>query len=241
MCTVSYIPNANDAGFVLTSNRDEKSFRPTVVPQIYTIGKLKVGFPKDVQAGGSWIAANGNGRLCCLLNGAFVAHEKKPPYTQSRGTVLLELISSESDASDFFQEKDLLGIEPFTMITLEQHEATVRHFSELIWDGTSKHFRKLNPEESYIWSSVTLYGDEHRHLRKQWFDRFLQEHSGDLSPENILKFHSGSHTGDHSINVIMEREGGLKTVSITQLVPENGKFRMKYHDLHKLENTEIEI
>ena len=241
MCTVSYIPNTTDASFVLTSNRDEKSFRPTIVPQIYAIGKLKVGFPKDVQAGGSWVAANENGRLCCLLNGGFVAHEKKPQYAQSRGTVLLELISSESDASNFFQEKDLSDIEPFTMITLEQHETTVGHFSELIWDGTSKHFRKLNPEETYIWSSVTLYSDEHRHLRKQWFNRFLREHSGDLSSENILKFHSGKHTGDHSVNVIMEREGGLKTLSITQVVPKNGKFRMKYYDLHKLENTEIEI
>ncbi len=241
MCTVSYIPNVSDAGFVLTSNRDEKSFRTTVVPQIYRIGKLKVGFPKDVQAGGSWIAANGNGRLCCLLNGAFEAHEKKPPYAQSRGTVLLELIFSESDVFDFFQEKDLSEIEPFTMIVLDQQGGKVRHFNEFIWDGSTKHFRELNQKLAQIWSSVTLYNSENRKLRNQWFKRFLQENNEKISSEKILAFHSGTHTSDQSIDVVMEREGGMKTVSITQVVPADGKFRMNYTDLQNNTNQEIEL
>lgn len=91
MCTVSYIPKKSAGGFVLTSNRDEKVFRPTIPPLLYELGETKLGFPKDEKAGGSWIAANNNCRLCCLLNGAFVAHEKKPHHTQSRGTILVEL------------------------------------------------------------------------------------------------------------------------------------------------------
>lgn len=228
-------------GFVLTSNRDEKVFRPTIAPQIYTIGKTKIGFPKDVQAGGTWIASSDKGRLCCLLNGAFVAHQKKPDYAQSRGSVLLELVSSERSAFDFFQEKNLSDIEPFTMLTIEQQDGRIRYFNEFIWDGNTKHFRELDKQQSQIWSSVTLYNPENRKLRKQWFEQFLKENAEKISPEKILAFHSGTHTTDQSIDVVVEREGGMKTVSITQVVPADGKFRMNYIDLQNKTNQEIEL
>ncbi len=241
MCTVSYIPQKVNGGFVLTSNRDEKSFRPTKVPQIYRMGENKVCFPKDEKAGGSWIAASENGRLCCLLNGAFVAHQKKPFYAQSRGNILVELASSSLSPFDFYKGKNLIDVEPFTIITLETSENEITHFSEFIWDGNKKHFRELKPEEPKIWSSVTLYSTEHRKLRKQWFGQFLKNVNGSASPKNIFDFHSGTHIEDNSINVVMEREGGLKTVSITQVIPENGNFRIKYFDLHNSVNSNISI
>lgn len=239
MCTVSYIPQKADGGFVLTANRDEKFFRPTIPPQIYRMGETNVCFPKDEKAGGSWIAASDHGRLCCLLNGAFVPHQKKSFYAQSRGTVLIELASSNLKPLDFFQKKNLTNIEPLTIITLEMQAGGTSHFSEFIWDGSKKHFRELNPDEPSIWSSVTLYSAENRKLRRQWFDRFLKNRNGDLSPEQIFEFHLGRHTDDGSINVVMERNGGLKTVSITQVVPEKGKFRMAYFDLGKQLSKEV--
>ena len=146
MCTVSYIPRKNSGGFVLTSNRDEKSFRPTISTQIYQVGETKIGFPKDEKAGGSWIAASENGRLCCLLNGAFVAHQKKQFYTQSRGNILVEVAASHLSPFDFYEVKNLAEVEPFTTITLETSENEISHFSEFIWDGTKKHFREVAPE-----------------------------------------------------------------------------------------------
>lgn len=240
MCTVSYIPH-KEKGFILTSNRDERAFRPTMAPQIYTIRAIRVGFPKDARAGGSWIAANDRGRLCCLLNGGFTAHHKNSHYAQSRGTVLLELISSASEVQHFFQQKDLSDIEPFTMISLQWKNPMVEQLSQLVWDGKLAHFRLLNPLESFLWSSVTLYSEEHRQLRKQWFGRFLLEQSGKFTPESILEFHSGKHTLDQTVNLLMERKGDLKTVSITQVIPEDDRFRMKYLDLHLLEEAELEI
>lgn len=241
MCTVSYIPKKDNEGFVLTSNRDEKSFRPTKAPQIYWMDENNVCFPKDEKAGGSWIAANNNGRLCCLLNGAFEAHQKKSYYAESRGKILTELTSSNLNSFDFFQYKNLQEIEPFTIVTIDNKDGQINSFSEFIWDGTTPHFRELNPNESYIWSSVTLYSPEHRKLRKQWFGQFLKNINGNLSPENIFDFHSGTHTEDNSINVVMERNGGLKTVSITQVFPKNGKLRMNYFDLHNQNSTAVEL
>lgn len=132
-------------------------------------------------------------------------------------------------------------MEPFTIITIETRALEIIGFSEFIWDGVKKHFRALNPGEAFIWSSVTLYNEKNRQFRRQWFNRFITEKNGNISPENILGFHGGKHTGDSAINVIMEREGGLKTVSITQVVPGNGKLRMNYFDLHNQQNSSLEI
>jgi hypothetical protein len=241
MCTVSYIPKKSAGGFVLTSNRDEKAFRPTLAPLIYESGGAKLGYPKDKKAGGSWIAANNNGRLCCLLNGAFIAHEKKAVYAQSRGNILIEAATSPKNPEQYFAEKDLSEVEPFTIVSVEQKENQISHLSEFVWDGSQKHFRLLNPGEPYIWSSATLYNEEHRNMRRKWFNRFITEKNGSISPESILGFHAGKHTNDKAINTIMEREGGLKTVSITQVIPENGKFRMDYFDLHNQQNSSLVI
>lgn len=54
MCTVTYIPQENN-NFILTSNRDEAYGRKTLAPSFYTIDGVKMLFPKDAVAGGSWI------------------------------------------------------------------------------------------------------------------------------------------------------------------------------------------
>ncbi len=218
MCTVSYIPNNNQSGFVLTSNRDEKAYRPTVPPAFYDVAEASLVFPKDIKAGGSWIAANRNGRLCCLLNGAYIAHVKKPGYKQSRGKILIEAAASVQTPELYFAGKNLSGVEPFTIVSVEFNKVKITHFNEFIWDGFEKHFRTLNPNQPYIWSSVTLYNKEQRELRRRWFKRFITENRVDLSPEKILGFHSGVHSNNRSLNVVMERENELKTVSITQVV-----------------------
>jgi len=241
MCTVSYIPGKTKGDFVLTSNRDEKSFRATISPQIYEVENKQLAFPKDELAGGSWIAANNKGRICCLLNGAFVAHQKKSVYVQSRGKILIDLVASNSEPKHYFEEKNLVNVEPFTIISIDKKEEQIIGFSEFIWDGNKKHFRELNPNESLIWSSVTLYKTEHRKLRNDWFEEFLHEIKTNITSENILAFHTGTHTNNGSINVVMERDEGIKTVSVTQVFPKNGEFIMKYLDLQNHTSEVLKI
>lgn len=231
MCTVTYIPETAGRGFILTSNRDEKSFRPTVPLEIYSMDSTKVCFPKDARAGGSWIAMNNKGRLCCLLNGAFKAHQKMHYHTRSRGTVLIGFASTQMNVSDYFNSEDLSVVEPFTIIVVEQEKGRVTGMFEFVWDGNKKHVRKPDPMKPALWSSVTLYSAENRKHRKEWFSNFLESHNGSLTPEKVFEFHAGTHTTDHSVNLVMEREGGLKTVSITQVTTYNDIFVMTYHDL----------
>lgn len=233
MCTVTYIPPKDDQDFILTSNRDEKSYRKTIPPDIYEIDGIKTGFPKDAVAGGSWIAANENGRLCCLLNGAYEPHKKQPNHTHSRGKVLLDLVTSSQDAMVFFSQQSLQETEPFTMITLNRKENMDFQMTEFIWDGSTKRLKELDTSLPYVWSSVTLYSDENRKKREDWFERFVESNQEEISAENIWSFHAGNHTNNRAINLVMEREEGLKTVSITQVSPRNHLFYMRYHDLLK--------
>lgn len=231
MCTVTYIPPSKKQGFVLTSNRDERSFRPTLSPAFYTYDDKLLVYPKDEEAGGSWIAANKDGRVCCLLNGGFVSHQKQDFHTVSRGTILLQLTSSELSAEVFFGARDLQNVEPFTVVTIEQSDSEVHHLCEFIWDGQTKNFTALDKEQEYIWSSATLYNTAQRQKRREWFAQFLVEANTSPTAEEVYGFHSGGHTDDVSFNLIMQREGGLKTVSITQITQQEDQLIISYHDM----------
>ncbi|MBS0011851.1 MAG: NRDE family protein [Bacteroidales bacterium] len=231
MCTVSYIPPKDSLDFIFTANRDERVHRNTLAPQIYTIGKVQLCFPRDEVAGGSWIAAGNYGRLACLLNGAYVPHEKQAFHTHSRGKVLVDLVASQQDPMIFFSQRDLSRTEPFTIVTIDIENESISGFTEFIWDGSKKQLKNLDPGIPHFWSSVTLYSDPERKLREKWFKKFLGEQGISIGPEDVLYFHSGKHTPDERVNLIMQRDQGLKTVSITQVKHGAGKFTMKYIDL----------
>lgn len=241
MCTVTYIPETNGRGAILTSNRDEKAYRPTQPPQEYPAGAVNLYFPKDEKAGGSWIALNDNGRLCCLLNGAFEPHIKQEFHSRSRGTVLTGFASTALPVGEYFKQENLQNVEPFTVVVLEQEEGKTTGLCEFVWDGNKKHVIHPNINEPALWSSVTLYSPENRYQRQEWFNDFLRQNEGVITPEKVLAFHSGRHTSDNSVNLVMERGGGLKTVSITQVTVQQKGFIMHYFDLNRSTDNETRL
>ena len=154
---------------------------------------------------------------------------------------MLDFISTEKEIPDFFNGIDLGNVEPFTIITIELKKGSVMQISESLWDGSKKHFRQLDKQQPYIWSSVTLYELDQRLLRKDWFLKFIQEYYPCITPEQVMNFHSESHSNDPKINFVMEREGGLKTVSITQITAHEEGQSMKYFDLIEDKKYEIAI
>ena len=68
MCTVTYLP-LGDHNFILTSNRDVAPKRETTPPKEYNEVGVKLTYPKDKLAGGTWIGVSEKKRLICLLNG----------------------------------------------------------------------------------------------------------------------------------------------------------------------------
>jgi hypothetical protein len=221
MCTVSFISQGES--YWITSNRDEHiSRRSAHKPNEELIGKVKVLFPKDPKAGGTWFALKEDGAVAVLLNGAFVNHASNGKYAKSRGLVLLDIIASE-EPFVFLQEMDLYRIEPFTLVLFH------KKLLEFRWDGHQKYFKPLNPQENHIWSSATLYHDDVIAHRKQLFEKFMANTNA-VSYEKILDFHSNNHS-DFENGFIIDRETGLKTFSVTQVVLNSDGTTMRHLDL----------
>lgn len=223
MCTVTFVPAGDN--LYITSNRDEKNWRPAAsAPAIMEFPSGSILFPKDPHAGGTWIAAHENGNALVFLNGGFVAHSPHPPYRKSRGLILLDLLDSSSPINSFMAI-NLNKIEPFTAVLWEEGL-----LFECRWDGKRKHQRDLSGNKPYIWSSVTLYDETVINKRKSWFDQWMQNQQ-QPDGDAIMHFHQFTGDGDKHNDLLMNREGKVGTVSVTQLHLQPGNTTMQYLDL----------
>ena len=228
MCTVTIFYKGNN-DFVLTSNRDEAPNRKSIPPKVYDVNSIGMLFPKDELAGGTWIGASEKNRLICLLNGGFAKHHRKDNYQFSRGVIVKDLLASD-DVVTKIENYNFTNVEPFTIVIADWN--TNLQFFELVWDGETAHFIKL-PLKTKIWSSSTLYSDEMKKERHQWFDDFKADN--ELTSEMVLKFHS-TETENTDFGIVMDR-GFVKTTSITQVEKTNDVLSMNYFDLQQDKHT----
>jgi len=233
MCTVSFIPVKDK--FFITSNRDEKLTRKNAItPGMFIHNGQKLFFPKDADAGGTWIVMKENGDAAVLLNGAFICHNAEPPYRLSRGIILLDIISSERP-SVTFTKINLQDIEPFTLVILENY-----CLYEFRWDGTEKYCKQLNVNRPYIWSSATLYDGFVIKKREQWFASFLNNNPTPTQ-QDILNFHHFTGDGDKHNDLLMMRDGVYTTVSITSILLTKDRGCIRYIDIKNDTSSEIKI
>ncbi len=223
MCTVTYIPN--QSGFHLTSNRDEHISRgKAIAPRKYRQGRNTLLYPKDSDKNGSWVTAKSNGDLVVLLNGAFVKHHRQAEYKRSRGLVLMDIIEAENPVQ-FYQTMNLYGIEPFTIILY-----TTGNLYECRWDGGKRHIALLDDKTAYIWSSVTLYDKMARAKRDSWFSDYRSA-AQPATTSGILHFHLHGGEGDLKDGLVINRDGKMKTMSITNICVTPAGMTMTYADL----------
>jgi Transport and Golgi organisation 2 len=231
MCTVTFIPTAG--GYYFTSSRDEYSGRPSaLLPAIYERNGYRLLYPKDPPGGGSWIAVNESGNVAVLLNGATDKHIPQSGYRQSRGLVLLDIISCPSPV-DYFENMSLEGIEPFTVILFEDKKLYSGK-----WDGRMKWTETLNPLKAQIWSSVTLYDPSAILMRENWFNQWLKgiPFPGTL---DIIHFHQYGGDGDPFNNILMKRDDQLCTNSISSIRLSSESASFRYIDLIRGDTNEI--
>lgn len=230
MCTVTYLPLGNN-NFILTSNRDETPFRKTISPKEYEDDGVLLTYPKDELAGGTWIGLSEKKRLVCLLNGGFEIHERKASYKMSRGIIVKNILSSENGV-DFINNFNFNDIEPFTLVFVDWENELNTY--ELVWDGVQKHFSKLN-QEPKIWSSSTLYTQEMKQMRLNWFQDFL-DNNQEFYQNDIVAFHNNDSLGTKETSVKMKRSF-VETVSITSVKKEGLNVKMDYIDFVNSTNT----
>lgn len=222
MCTLTLIPKGNR--FVLTSNRDEKVGRETLPIDFYEINQQQMLFPKDEVSGGTWIATKEQ-QMICLLNGGFKNHEKKYFYRHSRGLVVTEILAKEN-LKKSLETYNCEDLEPFTLVAIDWRNDL--SFYQLVWDGTKKHFKQLDSNKCHIWSSSTLYDDEMKKKRQDWFNDFKL--NNEITKETMLRFHKTGGIGNEFYDLVIKR-GDLQTRSITQVHFNNNLPVMRYEDL----------
>ena len=233
MCTVTFLPLANN-NFILTSNRDEQRSRETLPPRTYLEDAVEMLYPKDKIAGGTWIGTSSKNRLICVLNGAFIKHEKKVSYKKSRGVIGREMLKTDN-VLIYVENLDLDGVEPFTMVIVDWNDNEL-YLYELIWDENKKHFNKLKNEPK-IWSSSTLYKESIKEVRKQWFKDWVK--NNDFTSKRILAFHH-SEIGDTEQSILMKRSY-VETVSITTVKKQENSVEMLYEDVVHLEKKLVKL
>ena len=139
---------------------------------------------------------------------------------------MLDFFSCE-DTEDFVRNYDFRGIEPFTLVAVEQ--SPILQLAEIKWDGVQLYHNKLEPEAAHSWSSVTLYSNEVIRERQRWFEEWQQEHPL-FEGEDVLDFHSFGGKGDVENDLIINRNNELRTVSITQIQKTTEQFLINYWD-----------
>lgn len=222
MCTLTFIGTKN--GYCLTSNRDEKVARGKAIPpKKYEINGKTITFPKDVAAGGTWVAHDENAILV-LLNGANKKHIPTGNYRKSRGLLLLDLIVSDNPINEW-EKINLVNIEPFTIVYFDG-----KSLLQWQWNSLEKTTKQLNCKESHFWSSATLYEPEIQAERANWFTQFLQQKK-EVSQEDLLHFHQFEKATNSAYGLQINRNNTLKTVSITQCIWHPNAIKMQYLDL----------
>jgi hypothetical protein len=223
MCTVTFIPVKEN--IYITSNRDEHFSRsPAIFPEKHANDTSEIIYPKDKDAGGSWIAMKSSGDAAVLLNGAFTKHVSTASYRKSRGLIFVEIIRS-SHPDIYFDQMELNGIEPFTMVIFFN-----RRLFEFRWDGNEKYTLHLDPSISHIWSSVTLYNEVARSKRRNWFKDW-QQSTKNINSESILNFHRCAGAEDPENGLVINRDGKICTLSITSIKLSQSNASMTYLDL----------
>jgi len=233
MCTVTYIPSGKN--IFLSSNRDERPGRKIAFPPAcHSINGIKLYFPRDRDAGGTWIAVKESGDAAVLLNGAFIDHDPEPPYKQSRGLVFLDLLA-QPNASLAFSRKDLSDIEPFTFILLEG-----KMLKEFRWDGTEKYYKDKQPDVPHLWCSSTIYDGMETRKRVKRLHDFLKENP---YPEHneVISLHEGTASYEKGNFLVPGDSGNFNTVSITSIQINHKSGLLAYRDLIQQEQSQIRI
>lgn len=225
MCTVSYLPLGNN-NFILTSNRDENPKRKTIAPKLYEEDGVNLTYPKDELAGGTWIGVSNKQRLVCLLNGGFKKHKRKSSYRFSRGVIVKQLLKTDENSLSAIEKLNLEDIEPFTIILIDWGDEKLKAY-ELVWTGEGKKINDIK-NKPRIWSSSTLYTDEMKELRKEWFADWLKGRDS-YDVKDIFVFHTDETKASSEVSLKMKREV-VETVSVTSVFKNGENVVMDYHD-----------
>jgi hypothetical protein len=224
MCTVTWI--LDDHTVELWTNRDEQRSRTRAEPPAVRRGaRLRYLAPRDVDGGGTWVAANEAGVVVCLLN-HWEAEEPRLPASRllSRGSVVADLAGraeSTAAAAKALGRLDLERLRGFQLLVLAAGSMPL-HAS---WD---RHAFRLDDGAAVamplVSSSFEL--ERVRAARQRAFRDLVRAHGG-IGPKTLDAFHRSEHPEPGPLAVSMSRPDAA-TVSLTRVLVDPTSVALHY-------------
>jgi Transport and Golgi organisation 2 len=222
MCTFSYYIGKEE--IIFTSNRDEVPARSAGLEVQHL--PLKDGwifFTKDKLSGGTWIGINSRKEVYCLLNGADRNHDPRL-HPVSRGAVITELLSG----GEILQQKELLGMAPFTLVSFKNEILMKNTFDENQFINS-----QIINQHWGIFSSSTLYNSKEKEKHQRLFSEVIGSH---INENKLFEFHQRDDIRYES--QVLERQSSfIRTVTTTQFIIRGNTVRIRLRDqASQLEN-----
>jgi hypothetical protein len=223
MCTITFI--AQQRGYCLGMNRDEKLTRPTGLPPKRTMVDGRSVLCPSEPGGGTWIAVNDHRAALALINW-YSIRARVGGKPVSRGEVVYSMSAATSAdlAEAALRELPLNRINPFRLIGVFPGTGEL---IEWRWD-LKKIARKNHRWKSQQWISSgfdepaaqRIRGTAFRQAQKQksvgrleWLRRLHRSHSPQVGP-----FSTCTHREDAG------------TVSYTEIAVSGQRVQMRYHN-----------
>jgi len=180
-------------------------------------------YPKDLQAGGTWMGMHQSGWALCLLNGGSVDYLRRLPYRYSRGKIIPHFM--ESLEIKALRDGDYSGVEPFTLLIARAGE---------LWqwqhDPDQELWQELDPQEAHFFSSTKLYHPNIRAARESRFRGWLKG-CEEINSEAVASFHLNPQLSAKEGGLLLGPNFPLQTVSFCQAEVNHKQARFQYRYL----------
>lgn len=141
-----------DYPLILAGNRDEFHGRPTADAAPWPDAPQVVG-GRDLEAGGSWLALSGRGRLAAVTN---VRRMAQPlPGAPSRGALVADFVRGEARAAN-------------AAVALLDRAPAYAGFNLLLWDGDTLEYVSNRPTPRHTTLPPGVYGLSNDALDTPW-------------------------------------------------------------------------
>lgn len=231
MCTLTVLAR-RAGGYGLVMTRDERRTRkPGSPPGVGAARGRPYVAPRDGEAGGSWIVADGTGTTLCMLNGDVAAEEwREPDGVRSRGELLLELAGiGDRAAIDGELRRRLadgeLRVRPFQLVVVEPGGA-IGHWQ---FDGAALAMEQAVPP--WIATSNGLDPAHVARERRRQFDAWLAA-GGERTLEQQLDLHR-THVGEPNDGMLASfclHRPLVSSVSVTAVEAGRQGVTMRYEE-----------
>ncbi len=231
MCT-TVLQSVRDGHLILACNRDEQVTRQIAEPPSVHEFERGVGaiFPRDRDAGGSWVGVNTSGIAVSLLNN-YAADIRPPPReARSRGVLVPKMLQMRT-MGEVMDEMESMGhglhhFRPFWLIVASSPANSNASATLFTWDG-----ERLDVEPTSLPMAQVSSGFEHvlvEKSRRAQIESFLGE-ADEWTPGEMDTVFGGHLPSRGATSVCMHRDDA-STVSHTRIEISGDDVSLAYYD-----------